>query len=1097
MKRNTALIVSCVLVALATIPARAKAGNATGAKRKLELPDWTFEAQEGWAENSTSALKEAGWSVNAAADGDGYFYIAGGQLFLTDNTPGTPTASYRFGSVRRGRMTVSAGNAGLSTRCGTLVLREGQKALFSVTLADSRGSLSHGPGKGGITEYDGSWRRRPEPHMLAWEVRPDGAGGKIWLYYKGKAIAAGKPFQADGVPDTLALTAGFGSAVNRTLILGDLKIEPVPTDSPLVSVSTAATQGPVPKQTTPAPEGARPSETKPEADREKRPLQPLSYESIRHAYLRGENAALWFRAGNTTGGPLEDVELSLDVAGVAQDRVRFTRIEAGDSATHLLRVNTLLLKAGEYRISCKLTGGGKQLAEAEYPFWVARRWNPDRMRVWLWPHTRFGTKVEKLDDEAKKQLNWYADKGFNSFTPYGRLDKDKFEVFDYALRNGWEIGIFANGGIGEFLEDPETQYQIRGRKAVNDPFHPRVAQKQDEANREIMEIVRQFPGIKTCFINTEIEDKLLEVPSALKRRADVIGPTVAHEFVAPGVIADNDEGYQKRLYRYKWGDGLAVANERAARMVHRYRPDIQVFNDPHRRTSSYDRFRGLDLISTWTYTNPDPKYTLFIETLIATGRPFSQGVMHTVTMLNYAGALAPKDHGWTLMGPDRAVENNWINLSRRPDALAMYLSSSCDPFDEAAKEPYQKCARTFEALKEFSDRVVKPYGPMIRRLDRMPRRTAVLSSESSRVYGASPNLVGYYANYQIYSFYSLLSMAHVPADVVLDETIAERGLDGYDALFLPKCDALTETVYKRIVEFAKRGGQVFADQYLRADIPDLQTFDFDFTYRKKVSANAIISNVDYAQWDDHLDADTAELRQVKGVTALDDQRIMESYAAKLKQGVEGKVRRDVDCSSPTALLNMLEKGQARYLFVINDKRTYGDRFGKYRSMLEQAVPQTVTITLNEWPFPALFVYDMIGRRVLPHGKSANGAIQFQVDLPAPGGRIIALLPQKLSGMEILVPPEMSSRGERHSIGILLKDSDGSLMTGVQPVRIRIRDPKGAISEFSGYHAAESGVLSLDFVPAVQDLAGQWTVEVEELMTGVRQEAAFGLTGLDR
>ena len=58
------------------------------------------------------------------------------------------------------------------------------------------------------------------------------------------------------------------------------------------------------------------------------------------------------------------------------------------------------------------------------------------MRVWLWPHTSFGTSVEKLDDMARRQLAWYGDIGVNSLIPYGELDEEKFEVFDHALVNG-------------------------------------------------------------------------------------------------------------------------------------------------------------------------------------------------------------------------------------------------------------------------------------------------------------------------------------------------------------------------------------------------------------------------------------------------------------------------------------------------------------------------------------------------------------------------------------------------------------------------------------------------------------------------------------
>jgi hypothetical protein len=45
--------------------------------------------------------------------------------------------------------------------------------------------------------------------------------------------------------------------------------------------------------------------------------------------------------------------------------------------------------------------------------------------------------------------------------------------------------------------------------------------------------------------------------------------TIAHEFIMLGVIPDDDEGYVKMKYRFQWGDGLVIANRRAAEMVHR------------------------------------------------------------------------------------------------------------------------------------------------------------------------------------------------------------------------------------------------------------------------------------------------------------------------------------------------------------------------------------------------------------------------------------------------------------------------------------------------------------------------------------------------
>jgi len=835
----------------------------------------------------------------------------------------------------------------------------------------------------------------------------------------------------------------------------------------------------------------------------------LDLTSVRRAFVRGEVADLPITIINESEADIEKASVQVDVQGLIRGRLDAGPVARGSSAMCRFRLDTRALKAGEYAVRCDLLDGDRPVTHAGFVVWVARRWNPERMRVWLWPHTKFGIYVTRLDDEAKRQLQWYADKGFNSFVPHGFPepgDRSRAEVFDYALVNGWEMGFFIDGGLDPKSAPEDALFQGH-RGPVVDPFHPEVARRQNEKNRRIMEMIREFPGVRLCFFNSEQGDArmFLETPRARALALEYISDSSPHRFVAPGVIPDDDEGYVKRLYSLKWGDGLAAANERGARMVHAYRPDVIVFTDPCRQGAIYERFRGMDLISTWTYTNPDPKYMLFIETMIAMAKYAGQGVMQTVTLLNYPGTIAPKEKGWTIMGPDRLVETNWINLSRRPDGLAMYLSSDCDPFDTAPpagtdvfwqpdqKEPYQRYPKTFEALKRFVDEVVRPYGPMISRLERTPRRVAVLSSEVSRLYSDSPGYASYYDNYAIYEFYILLNMIHVPADVIFDETVLRHGLDGYDVVVLPKCETLLEGVYKQLLDFVKRGGVVVADQYLRADIPGAIRFDFDFTYRNKVSANALVENKDYAQWDDHLDPNSAELRTVKGVTALNDQKIMESYAAMLRRGLEGKVRREVDCSSPTALLNMLQKGPARYLFVINDNRTYDDaRFGEYRAILEKAVPQTVTITLAEWPHPQLFVYDMIERKALPTRARDSGSYEFDVELPAPGGKIIALLPQRLAGIEIRLPGRVAVRGVEFPLQVLISAEGGAPAPGVQPLHVTVTDPQGNRSEFSDYYAAESGVATIGLTPAINDLPGTWVVRADDLISGMTCERKFVL-----
>jgi hypothetical protein len=817
----------------------------------------------------------------------------------------------------------------------------------------------------------------------------------------------------------------------------------------------------------------------------------IKYESNRHTFIRGETAIIQLSVSNNSSKILHKSKLEIDIEGLIKDSVLILAIEPNATRQNTFKINTKLLKPGSYNLHCKLRYAKSKISEDSFPFIIAAPSNPDRMRVWLWPHKKFGEKVWKLDDQALKQLDWYASKGFNSFHPgggvfengdFGGFGKEKLALYDYALTRQWDMSIKLLNGYYLDINEPSVKFKTANGMLFNDPFNPTVGKEFRRVNEDIMQAIAEFPAVKMIYFESEYEDYLnVDTPMSARFYPESLPYGSAHKFILPGVIDDNDSGYLNQLYHFKWGDGVVASNQRAIELAKRYRPDIYTFSDPFRLAPIYDRFKGLDAISTWTYVNPDPKFTLYIETLIAAAKPEKQGVIHTTTLLNYPGTIFPKDKGWAVMGPDELIEASWINLSRRPDALALYTGSMCDVFDPNNVEPFQKYAPTFEAFAKFADTVLKPYGPMIGKLDRQKRRVAVLSSNTSRIYSDSPVLLGYYPNYQVYSFYTLLNMIHVPADIIFDETITRFGMADYDVLVLPKCDTLSKSVYEEILRFQRRGGVVIADQYLRAQIPNIIKCDFDFTYRSKISADAIASGKTYARWDDHVKIESTEFKDVNGITAAEDQRLMEKYAQQLKHIFENVYTPEIECSSPTALLNTLEKDGILYLFIINDKRTYGSRLGEYKAMLEKTIPQTVRIRINNWKHAELNVYDMLNKKLLAYSKESDGSCSFDVNLPAPGGKIIALRPDKVKNISIVSPTNIN-KGECQTISVLLKNDKGSLIRGIQPVYIKIIDPNGTVSHSSDFFACENGILQLDFRAALNDITGKWEINAHDLMT---------------
>ncbi len=804
----------------------------------------------------------------------------------------------------------------------------------------------------------------------------------------------------------------------------------------------------------------------------------LSLDLDRTAYYRGEEILVVVEVQCAVTENEETLKVSLHADNILLASASLDWITPSTKTSLRLRFDSNLLRVGEYALEGWLSKSESIVAKASREIALAKRPNPERLMVWLW---------------GGGGNQWYRDHGFTTWNgAYWRPDGVEFksstrEYIEKGLLAGADVGLTANGGLANIdpaqFEDPYAAHQnVRETKkgTIANPFHPEVARVHEKINERLMKFSSRFPQIRTAFFNTEVVDDLRieNNPEGSKRLKDVLGLTEEDaeetQWVAPGVIADDDPKYLLHKYRYKEGSGLALANRRTSEIIHRYRPDILTINDPFRETSLYDLFPGMDVISTWTYTNPDPKLMLYIESLRAACKPTNQTPLHTVTLLNYPGELAPTEE-WMLMGPGRAKVATWINLSRAPKMIGYYYSSVCNPQKgDTFETPYS----TSEAIQELSEKVFEPFGPLLRNLNVTPRRVAVLSSAAAGLYSKSPRLRGGYANLQPYHFYTLLAMAHYQADIVFDETIERYGLKDYDVLVLPKCDVLTESVYKEIEIFQSRGGVVLSDQYLGPNIPGAIPFDFDFTYRKKVNAQAISQNSVYAEWNDHIEPASAELEVVEGVTALDDQRIMESYAERLKERMGKILQPEVTCDRPTVLFNLLEKGDSKFLVVINDFRTYDDRVGQYKSVLGKVLPQSATLKLRDWKAPELFVYDLMrGEAVsVTHGSSGW---EIPIDLTEIGGTILSIRSSPIIGLEIDAQDEVQI-GKSARIDVCVRQGTGTPAEGALPIQVQMIDPEGREHELSDYYCAEEGHLPLDFEVAKNDPTGEWKIKVVDL-----------------
>ena len=708
-------------------------------------------------------------------------------------------------------------------------------------------------------------------------------------------------------------------------------------------------------------------------------------------------------------------------------------------------VPTARLSAGRHELVVRATSEGVA-REAKLPITVCRAVDPHRMEVWLWSNGYAG--------------DFYLDHGFTSAGgPYCRYFKPEHTAsirkqFDSLLERGATANAMFCGGIqrdelpGLDPATPDVAYLGAGRHAERfyNPFHPVVEAKRSEINRAMLAAFGDHPALGWCFLNTEIVDDLWldnQNEAGAKLRAETLGFTRdergSPKFAAPGILADDDRGYRFHKFVFTRGNGIAHANASAARVLRAARPDLRVLTDPFRQVTYTDMFPDLRYVSTWTYTNNDPKLMLGIETLRAAVRGTSQEPLQTITLLNPVKFSKPEDQ------------------FRVPRATSL-------------------------AIKELSEKVFRPLGPLFTRLAVVPRDGAVLSSQASRLYNKSPNVVAGYPNEQIYPLYSVLAMTHRQADVLFDEHVERGELDRYKYLVLPKCDVITETMHARIREFIGRGGLVVADQYLGPNIPEALKVDFDFTYRPKVNADAIASGVMYAEWHDQLKPETAALAKAKGVTAEEDQKLLDSYAAQLDKKLEAAWPAVTRVDTPHVLVNELEHDGVRYLALINDHRAFDDRTGPYKAIMEGLRPIRATVSVAG---EAIHPHDLV-RAVPLASRRVGGRTEFEVELDALGGTLVALYPAAIDRVTVKAPPTVR-RGDSCAVDVAVVDAGGGPVKGLAPVVATVSDTNGRSVECSGHHVAEDGRLRLVVAPGITDAPGRWTIRVEERASGKSAE----------
>ena len=854
--------------------------------------------------------------------------------------------------------------------------------------------------------------------------------------------------------------------------------------------------------------------------------QPLGISFAgRGAFERGEpSASIRVRIENFSAESVSDLRLKVvqqnanGGAALPVVRKQVAAIPSEDSIEFDCPVETRV-QPGWYSIGFELTGkkaDGSTMALTQ------------ELRVGIGPvfADRFPTLIwmfngrpyqEVLDFGFTHGLTGF---GFDSPTPSDSAACAGFDSLDRALVEGFRL--VKSVGMAYPKDQPMDNYlrtnrdgqvrlnaKKRGQPEVSNPVLREYNRSVAEANARVFGTHPAFGGILPCselrdgtFPSFRTEPELYKAATGQDVPAEVVQNTAPRN-LAPtrfpdGVVPDDDP--LLNYYRWFWtgGDGWPAFNSAVAQEYRKVaggyldgskaqqaRPFFSFYDPAVRVPARWGSGGGVDVLSQWIYAVPEPLAVAGpVEELFAMAGGSGQNVMIMTQIICYRSQIAPKqvfvapepkwvtekpDADFPTIPPDSLQEATWSMIAKPVEGI-MYHGYACI-VETGAQTGYTFTnGETSDRMRYLLNEVVAPLGPTLKRLKRVDSPVAVLESFTSTIF-AGHGTWGWIA-----PDLTFFQRARLDPRVVYEETILRDGFGNARVLYAPQCDYLPKPVVEKIRDFQKSGGILVADELLckalKADI---------LVPINKVARPTLDSTEEVDKMAENRVNDKA-----REFTAAAKEKSL-ADVNQLRKTLDPLFRVRSDSSSPELITFARQWDGVDYLFVINDKRTFGDYVGQWGMTMEKGLPFSGFATLADPDRKIQAVYELSRGGAVPFDRTDDGqSVRVPLEYQTNDGRLLLFLNSAIESVEAAVPGSVQ-RGDVCRVKFQVLDGKKQPVHALLPVEIRLFDANGTELDGGGFACAENGACTIAFQTNLNDASGAYKVVCKDRASGLTCE----------